>query len=187
MLRILADTVGKHDMQFSPCGPEDNLIRFKQRGKRTCIQNFIEVLSAHGIARDTMNEPFGIFFNMEIDTEGRCSTHPPLSMPGDFIELEVCMDLIIGLSACPQVFNGCNGHKFTKTHGFDPVSEQVVPLYHPRSMNWRHHFTWSDDFTELIGISPTGRITIEILHLNRTGNINIRQLLLLVGLHPPKI
>ncbi len=82
---------------------------------------------------------------------------------------------------------GCNGHKFTKTHGFDTVSEQVVPRYHPRSMKWRYHFTWSDDFTELIGISPTGRITMETLHLNRTGNINMRQLLLLVGLHPPKI
>lgn len=122
MLRIGEDTVGKHDMQFSPCGPEDNLIRFGKPGARTCIGNLLEVLSPYGINRDAINEPFGIFFNMKIDAEGRCSTHHPLSNPGDFIELEVCMDLTIGLSACPQVFNGCNGHKLS------PVKVEVFAL-----------------------------------------------------------
>jgi len=113
MLRIIRDTVGKHDMQFSPCGPEDNVLRFGERGNRTCIGNLLEVLSPYEISRDAMNEPFGIFFNMAIDAEGRCSTHPPFSKPGDFIEFQVCMDLVIGLSACPQVFNDCNGRNLS--------------------------------------------------------------------------
>src|SRR5688500_16034572 len=26
LLKIVSDSVGKHDLQFSPCGPEDNLL-----------------------------------------------------------------------------------------------------------------------------------------------------------------
>lgn len=79
------------------------------------------------------------------------------------------------------------GHKFTKTHATDPISKLTVPLYHPRLMDWRNHFTWSDDYTIMMGITPIGRATIEALQLNRAGNVNLRSVLLLVGLHPPKI
>ena len=82
---------------------------------------------------------------------------------------------------------GCNAHKFTKTHATDPISKLTVPLYHPRLMDWRNHFTWSDDYTIMMGITPIGRATIEALQLNRAGNVNLRSVLLLVGLHPPKI
>ena len=81
---------------------------------------------------------------------------------------------------------GCNGHKYNKTHALDSVSGLIVPLYNPRTMIWYEHYAWSSDFTEMIGISETGRGTIEALHLNRVGIINVRRLLLLVGLHPPK-
>ncbi len=27
---------------------------------------------------------------------------------------------------------GCNNHKYIKTEGYDPISRQIVPLYHPR-------------------------------------------------------
>ena len=85
-------------------------------------------------------------------------------------------------SAC----GGCNGYKFTKTHAFDPFDNQLVPLYHPRLMDWNTHFVWSDDYLEIIGTSAEGRATVKALFLNRTGVVNIRRLLLLAGLHPPR-
>ena len=81
---------------------------------------------------------------------------------------------------------GCNGHKYNKTHAIDPMNSVLVSLYNPRTMDWKNHFTWSSDFTEIIGISPSGRATVKALHLNRQGTMNVRRLLLLVGLHPPK-
>jgi hypothetical protein len=57
--------------------------------------------------------------------------------------------------------------------------------YHPRQQLRVEHFVWSDDFTELIGISPTGRATIVRLQLNREGVVNLRQLLREKNLHPP--
>jgi hypothetical protein len=85
-------------------------------------------------------------------------------------------------SAC----GGCNGHKYIKTHAFDPFDNQLVPLYHPRLMSWQAHFIWSDDYLEIVGISPTGRATVKALNLNRFGVVNLRRSLLLEGLHPPE-
>jgi hypothetical protein len=82
--------------------------------------------------------------------------------------------------------SGCNGHKYDKTEAYDPVTCSVVPLYHPRRDAWREHFIWNEDFTHLIGLTPTGRATVEALCLNREGIINLRWVLFLAGLHPPE-
>jgi hypothetical protein len=81
---------------------------------------------------------------------------------------------------------GCNGHKYTKTQGYDAVSGKHVPLYHPRRQRWIDHFEWNDNFTLIIGLTPTGRATVEALHLNREGLVNLRQVLYAMGKHPPR-
>jgi hypothetical protein len=43
----------------------------------------------------------------------------------------------------------------------------------------------ADTFTELLGISPIGRARVQKLQLNRRGLINLRQVFVQVGLHPP--
>ncbi len=82
--------------------------------------------------------------------------------------------------------SGCNGHKYDKRDGYDSVSEQRIPLYHPRLHLWYDHFAWSEDYTHLIGLTPTGRATLTTLHLNRPTVVNLRVVLILVGLHPPE-
>lgn len=79
----------------------------------------------------------------------------------------------------------CNNHKYTKTAGLDPVSGKTVPLYHPRYQEWTEHFTWNDDCTLIIGLTPTGCATVETLHLNKPGLVNLRRILFEVGEHPP--
>src|SRR5262245_1280506 len=64
---------------------------------------------------------------------------------------------------------GCNGHKATRIMASDPVSGLVAPLFHPRQQRWGEHFRWSEDFTEIIGLTPVGRATVAALHLNRSG------------------
>jgi 5-methylcytosine-specific restriction endonuclease McrA len=80
---------------------------------------------------------------------------------------------------------GCNNHKYTKTEGYDPVSDKVVSLYHPRQQRWHDHFAWNDDFTLVIGLTPTGRATIKALQLNREELVNLRRVLYAMGEHPP--
>ncbi len=81
---------------------------------------------------------------------------------------------------------GCNSAKSIKTTGIDPITQESVPLFHPRTEDWTVHFAWSDDYLEVIGLTPTGRATIAVLRLNRIGLINLRRLTLLVGEHPPQ-
>lgn len=80
---------------------------------------------------------------------------------------------------------GCNNHKYIKTHALDPVTGELVRLFHPRQQAWLDHFIWSYDFTWIIGLTPTGRATVEALRLNREGLVNLRRALFAVGEHPP--
>jgi hypothetical protein len=67
----------------------------------------------------------------------------------------------------------------------DLATNGLAPLYHPRQDRWREHFAWSEDFIEIIGLTPTGRATVTALQLNRTGLVHLRRVLYLVEEHPP--
>jgi 5-methylcytosine-specific restriction endonuclease McrA len=80
---------------------------------------------------------------------------------------------------------GCNNRKYTHIEAHDPVSGNLVSLYHPRHQRWTDHFGWNEDFTLAIGLTPTGRATVERLQLNREGVVNLRRVLRTIGQHPP--
>ncbi len=82
---------------------------------------------------------------------------------------------------------GCNNFKFTRTEARDPATGLIAPLYHPRAHVWLEHFTWSDDFTLLVGLTPTGRASMDVLQLNREGVVNLRRALHTLGEHPPRL
>ena len=80
---------------------------------------------------------------------------------------------------------GCNNHKYTRIEGVDPASGAIVVLFHPRRQLWREHFAWNQDATLVLGLTPTGRATVEALRLNRPGLVNLRRVLAGAGEHPP--
>jgi hypothetical protein len=80
---------------------------------------------------------------------------------------------------------GCNNHKYNCTTGRDPINGVMRSLYHPRRDKWTEHFTWDEDFRLLLGLTPTGRATIEQLQLNRDGVVNLRFALRKIHRHPP--
>ena len=81
---------------------------------------------------------------------------------------------------------GCNNHKYNKTSAHDPVTGEIVALFHPRRQRWSDHFIWNEDGTTVLGLSPCGRATVESLLLNRTGLVNLRRILSALHEHPPK-
>jgi hypothetical protein len=64
---------------------------------------------------------------------------------------------------------GCNNHKYTRTRAVDPATGIEVSLFHPRRDRWADHFAWTEDCSEVIGLTPTGRATVALLRLNRRG------------------
>lgn len=81
---------------------------------------------------------------------------------------------------CPS----CNRHKAAKTHAIEPLSDIEVPLFHPNFDKWSEHFEWSDDGTRIIGLTPSGRATIEALKFNRPQMLELRRYWLATGNHP---
>jgi hypothetical protein len=79
---------------------------------------------------------------------------------------------------------GCNNHKYNKTRSRDPLTDQLIDLFHPRQQRWRDHFTWDERFELVIGLTATGRATVEALKLNRPELVNLRRLLYAAGEHP---
>ena len=80
---------------------------------------------------------------------------------------------------------GCNAHKYNKTEGWDAAAGRKVATFHPRLQLWREHFVWGFDATIILGTTPSGRATVEELKLNRPTVVNLRRVLVSVGLHPP--
>lgn len=108
--------------------------------------------------------------------------------PDDFVIDHILPRHLQGSNLLPNLALACftcNGHKQAAIDALDPETQQVVPLFNPRQDLWSDHFTWSLNFEQVIGITPTGRATVVRLQLNREGLVNLRQVLRAAGLHPP--
>ena len=77
----------------------------------------------------------------------------------------------------------CNSYKGSDVAGYDPESNELYPLFNPRNDDWHEHFEWKT--AELIGKTPTGRTTIEILRVNIVERIELRLRLIEAGLFHP--
>ncbi|MFA6229762.1 MAG: urea carboxylase-associated family protein [Rhodanobacter sp.] len=102
MLRIVEDTVGRHDFLLSPCSAEMfRIIYGDAQPHRGCFGNLAEALAPHGVAADAIPTAFNVFMNVPVDAAtGEIRVEPPLSRAGDYIVFEAQMDLLIGLTAC---------------------------------------------------------------------------------------
>jgi 5-methylcytosine-specific restriction endonuclease McrA len=78
----------------------------------------------------------------------------------------------------------CNNYKQARTEWTNPRSRQAIRLFNPRTDSWQEHFRWSRDFSRIIGRTPTGRATIQLLRLNRRPLVLARRIWARHGLHP---
>jgi hypothetical protein len=65
----------------------------------------------------------------------------------------------------------------------NPQAGRIVRLFNPRKDRWNRHFTW--DGPILVGRTHTGRVTIELLEINRAEAVELREYLILEGSFPP--
>jgi hypothetical protein len=81
----------------------------------------------------------------------------------------------------------CNEFKGSRTVGTDPLTDQIVSLFHPRSQNWPDHFDWEESGTRIIGLTAIGRATVLTLRMNNEVIVPARQRWVGAGWHPPKL
>ena len=80
----------------------------------------------------------------------------------------------------------CNSYKGVQILGIDPITQQMKPLFNPRTQSWQDHFRWSHDGITVIGKTAIGRATIVALNLNNELAVEVRQSWVAVGWHPPE-
>lgn len=68
----------------------------------------------------------------------------------------------------------CSLRKGARTHASDPSTEALAEVFNPRADIWEEHFGVADDLT-IIGKTPTGRASVELLKVNRPLAIAIRR------------
>jgi hypothetical protein len=81
----------------------------------------------------------------------------------------------------------CNQFKGAKTEAIDPLTQQVVSLFHPRQQAWAEHFTWADEGIQIGGLTPIGRATVEALRLNNPYIVESRRIWVAENWHPPSL
>ena len=70
----------------------------------------------------------------------------------------------------------CNLGKSSNLTGIDSLTNEIVPLFHPRREEWHDHFRYEE--ANIQGVTPTGRVTVYVLNMNEDNRLRLRYRLL---------
>lgn len=110
--QIIDDTVETHDLLIAACDP----YYYEEIGlpkHHSCHQNFIDILSPYNIESWEFPDPFNIFQNTQMRSDGSWFQDTPPSNAGDYIILKMHMDVLCAISVCPFDLEGFNDGKPT--------------------------------------------------------------------------
>lgn len=117
MMKIIEETPeikGMHDTHNRMC----NRFLYETFGfgpRDGCHEIISKAIAPYGLLPEDVPDTMDLFMNYHHDcAQGRWHIGEPCSKPGDYIEFEAMMDVLIGLSNCPlDVLNACNGYNCT--------------------------------------------------------------------------
>ena len=121
MLRITADTCGRHDTLGGACSSESNTVRYAldKGGMHSCRDSFMHALchcseaGALGLGKRDIAPNINFFMNVPVTPNGHLSFEDGISGAGKYVELKAEMDVVVLISNCPQLNNPCNGYNPT--------------------------------------------------------------------------
>jgi urea carboxylase-associated protein 1 len=123
MLKIVADTCGRHDTVGGACATESNTVRYALEKKcmHACRDSWLLAIAEKpelGLTKRDITHNINFFMNVPVTPEGELSFADGISGAGKYVELEALMDTIILISNCPQLNNPCNA--------FNPTPVEVL-------------------------------------------------------------
>jgi len=80
----------------------------------------------------------------------------------------------------------CNLYKSNHLQAVDPQTQMPVPLFNPREHRWNEHFTADETTGAMLGLTTTGRATVDCLKMNRYAQLTARRLWMRLGLFPDR-
>lgn len=118
LLKIVADTCGRHDTLGGACATESNTVRYALEKKcmHACRDSWLLAIAENeelGMNKSDIAHNINFFMNVPITPEGKLSFADGISGAGKYVELEAMMDTIVLISNCPQLNNPCNAYNPT--------------------------------------------------------------------------
>lgn len=118
LLKIVADTCGRHDTIGGACATESNTVRYnlEKRCMHACRDSWMLAIQENeqfGLNKDDITHNINFFMNVPVTQEGGLTFEDGISGAGKYVELEALMDVVVLISNCPQLNNPCNGYNPT--------------------------------------------------------------------------
>lgn len=117
MLKIVADTCGRHDTLGGACSAESNQVRYALDKKymHNCRDSFLLELDrlGRGMGKRDLPSNINFFMNVPVTPEGGLSFADGVSGAGRYVEMRAEMDVLVLISNCPQLNNPCNAYNPT--------------------------------------------------------------------------
>ena len=117
MLKITADTCGRHDTLGGACAAESNQVRYAidKKYMHSCRDNFLLEISQRRpeLSKRDLTANINFFMNVPVSPEGELYFEDGISAPGRYVEMRAERDVLVLISNCPQLNNPCNGYNPT--------------------------------------------------------------------------
>ncbi len=118
MLKIVADTCGRHDTLGGACATESNTVRYalEKRCMHACRDSWMLAIAEHpefALGKRDITHNINFFMNVPVTADGSLTFEDGISAAGKYVELTACMDVVVVISNCPQLNNPCNGYNPT--------------------------------------------------------------------------
>lgn len=103
ILTITDDTSpGIHDTLHAACSAPSNVFYGAPNTHPNCEDNLKAAMAVRGVALDQVPCPWNLFEHALVAPDGSLSDEPSAAEPGDYVELQAEMDIVLIFSACPS-------------------------------------------------------------------------------------
>lgn len=117
LLRIVADTCGRHDTVGGSCSAQSNTVRYShdKLSMHNCRDTFMLQLAQHDGAytKRDLAPNINFFMNVPVTEDGGLKFDDGVSGPGCYVEVQSTGSSMVLISNCPQLNNPCNAYNPT--------------------------------------------------------------------------
>jgi len=117
LVKIVADTCGRHDTVGGSCSAQSNTVRYSHEKlfMHNCRDTFMLQLAQYDCAytKRDLAPNINFFMNVPVTPDGGLEFADGISAPGCYVELESLCRTTVLISNCPQLNNPCNAYNPT--------------------------------------------------------------------------
>lgn len=117
LVKIVADTCGRHDTLGGACSAQSNTVRYSHDTlpMHNCRDTFMLQLSKYGsrFNKRDLAPNVNFFMNVPVTPDGGLTFEDGVSAPGFYVEMQAVNRTLVLISNCPQLNNPCNAYNPT--------------------------------------------------------------------------